>query len=66
MPIQHYTVMDSNQSSDDNVESPSSYGKQAYEEYRKKEKKKKENNNLMFKEYSKKTSNNVFNRSYIS
>ena len=34
--------MNSNQSSEENVESPSTYGKEAYVEYRKKEKKKKE------------------------
>jgi hypothetical protein len=34
--------MSSNHASEENVESPSTYGKEAYVEYRKKEKKKKE------------------------
>jgi hypothetical protein len=38
--------MSSNQSSEENVESPSTYGKEAYVEYKKKEKRSK-NSNLM-------------------
>ena len=54
--------MSSNQSSEENVESPSTYGKEAYVEYRKKEKRRKKkrkskNSNLM---------SNIYNGSEIT